>query len=312
VTTPSTETTHIATTFAHDPVQVALRSRAPMRIADVDPYLLHGAGAIVGIALGAIAAKGADLLPRRYGITSLVPEARRRWRNAMLVALSTACTLAIAHVLGAVAEMSLAHAGFLLGVHAVVAAMVLTASAIDLEHMILPDELTIGGALLCLATSPLRSVGFTSSISGAALGLLVSYVPFLVYKRLRGRSGMGLGDAKLTALGGAWHGMEGALLILFAGALQLVIAAIVLGLLGKGVKVPPSVTAQVAELERRARGGDEDAANELAADPMAAGPLPGVLGMRLPFGPFLGLASIELLFIRRWLADHAVLGWLRP
>jgi leader peptidase (prepilin peptidase)/N-methyltransferase len=280
-----------------------------MRVADLDPMLLRAGGAAFGLLLGVLATKVADVLPGRYGITHLVTGARRSRRNIVLVVLSTLCALGIAEVLRGAPDVSLAHAGFLLATNAIVASAVLAAAAIDLEHMILPNELTLGAAVVCLATSPLRSIGIVGSVAGAVAGLVISYVPFLLYKKLRGQSGMGLGDAKLAVMAGAWHGVEGAFFVLFAGALQSAVAAVVMRVTGLRYEEPESVKAEIAELRARADAGDEDAKSELADDPMAGEARDGTLGMRLPLGPFLALACVEVLFLRRWLVEH-VLGWL--
>jgi len=280
-----------------------------MRVEDVDPNLLRAAGAFLGLALGAGATKLADGLPRRYGITHLVTPARRSRRNVALLVLSMVCATGIAHVLTGARDDSLAHAAFLLVTNAVVVSAVLTAAAIDLEHMILPNELTIGPAVLCIASSPLRSIQLYGSVGGALVGLALSYVPFLLYKRMRGQSGMGLGDAKLALMAGAWHGIAGAPFVLFLGALQSALAALVMRIVGITYEEPESVKAEIRELRARAEAGDEEAKSELADDPMAGEAREGTLGMRLPLGPFLALACIEVLFLRRWLVDH-VLGWL--
>ena len=280
-----------------------------MRVADVDANMLRVGGAVVGVGLGVVATKVADGLPRRYGITQLVTGAARARRNVGLVGLAAVCVAGIAHVLTGAGEASLAHAAFLLGVNAVVAASVLAAAAIDLEHMILPNELTLGAAVVCVASSPLRSVGLVGSLMGALVGLAIAYVPFVLYKRLRGQSGMGLGDAKLTLMAGAWHGPAGALFVLFLGALQQALAAFAMRVFGITYEVPESVKAEIRELRARAAAGDEDAKSELADDPMAREGGEGMLGMRLPLGPFLALACIQVLFLRRWLVEH-VLAWL--
>ncbi len=280
-----------------------------MRVDDVDPNLLRAAGAVLGVVLGVFAAKLADVLPRRYGITHLVTGPRRSRRNVALVVLSALCAAGIAHVLTGARDDSIVHASFLLVTNAVVASSVLAAAAIDLEHMILPNELTLGPAVLCLVSSPLRSIQLFGSVAGAIVGLAISYLPFLLYKRLRGQSGMGLGDAKLVLMAGAWHGIAGAPFVLFLGALQSALAAIVMRPLGLSYEEPESVKAEIQELRARAAAGDEDAKSELADDPMAGEAREGTLGMRLPLGPFLALGCIEVLFLRRWLVEH-VIGWL--
>ena len=87
------------------------------------------------------------------------------------------------------------------------------------------------------------------------------------------------------------------------------IAAGVMRILGLSYPIPESVTAEIASLRARAEAGDAAAREELDADPMAAEGRGGVLGMRLPFGPFLALGCIEVLFLRRWLTENVV-GWL--
>src|SRR5690606_20983881 len=117
-----------------------------------------------------------------------------------------------------------------------------------------------------------------------------------------------LGDAKLALFAGAWHGVEGALFVLFAGAAQSTLAAAIMHLVGVRYEVPESVRAELEELEARARAGDEEAKSELADDPMAGEARDGMLGIRLPLGPFLALACIQALFLRRWILE--VLGGL--
>ncbi len=282
-----------------------------MRVAELDPLLLHGGAAVLGGMLGAFGGRLADVLPPRYGITHSVLGARRTRRTAALVVLSALSAVGIAFVLAGAGELSVAHAGALLAINALVAASVLAAAAIDLEHMILPNELTLGPALLCLVSSPLRSVGVTGSIAGALVGLAVSYLPFVLYKKLRGQSGMGLGDAKLALMAGAWHGPEGAVFVLFAGALQSTIAAVVMRATGLRYEEPESVKAEIAELRARAAAGEADAVSALDDDPMAGEARAGTLGMRLPLGPFLALGCIEVLFLRRWLLEHVVAWFLR-
>lgn len=280
-----------------------------MRVADLDANLLRAGGAVLGALLGLLAVKLADTLPRRYEITHLVVGPRRARRNVLLVALSTLCALGLAQVLTGAEDLSIARAAFLLTTNAIVATSVLAAAAIDLEHMILPNELTLGPAVLCLVSSPLRSIGLTESVLGALLGLALAYLPFLLYKRIRGQSGMGLGDAKLALMAGAWHGIAGAPIVLFLSALQSTLAAVVMRVFGIAYEEPESVKAELRELRARAEAGDEDAKEALEDDPMAGEAREGTLGMRLPLGPFLALGCIEVLFFRRWLVEH-VLDWL--
>jgi leader peptidase (prepilin peptidase) / N-methyltransferase len=270
--------------------------------------MLRVAGLIVGLLLGLVATKLADVLPRRHDITHLVTGAKRTRRNVFVAAATIACSAGIAEILARTSDLGTTHALLLLAFHATVAMMIICASAIDLEHMILPTELTVGGAVLCVATSPFRSVGIVQSALGAVTGYVIAYVPFWLYKRFRGRSGMGLGDAMFAVLAGAWFGPFGAVVALFGGAPLMLLGTIALRVLRIEYQVPESVVAEIAELRRQAEAGDADAKATLEADPMAADVRDGILTTRVPMGPFLALASLIMLFARRWI-ESAILAF---
>ena len=112
---------------------------------------------------------------------------------------------------------------------------------------------------------------------------------------------MGLGDAKLLLLAGAWFGYQGALFALMAGAIQGTLVAIVV-LLTKGrIDEPEAVKREREELLSHLESleGEERAAfeKELANDPLARAPESGMGKARLPFGPFLALATLEFYFV---------------
>jgi leader peptidase (prepilin peptidase)/N-methyltransferase len=76
---------------------------------------------------------------------------------------------------------------------------------IDLRHMILPDVLTLplvlAGLSWALIADPDRIVDHAA---GAAVGWLLFWGVSRLYRLLRGRDGLGEGDAKLLAASGAW------------------------------------------------------------------------------------------------------------
>ena len=189
-------------------------------------------------------------------------------------------------------------------------AMALLAAAfIDAEHMYLPDTITIGGTLFGLATPSLRGLGWIDVGLGAAVGFVGVWLPFIVgYKALRGRVGMGLGDAKLVMLAGAWFGWPAVPFVLFAGAAQATLGAGVLLLVRGKIEEPESIRRDREEIERAAAAGDHEAQRALEEDPLAKAPDDGILAARLPFGPFLCIAVIEWMLagacgykLNRWL-----------
>lgn len=173
---------------------------------------------------------------------------------------------------------------------------------IDLEFMILPDALTLGGALLGIAIAPFRQrLSVVEAVASAAGGYLLIWLPFVWgYEKLRGVPGMGLGDAKLVALAGAWFGPFGVLFTLFAGAVQGTLAFLITLLVGGKIEEPAAVILERQELEAAlaAATPEERAEIEQAiqGDPLAREPDGTLATARMPFGPFLALALLELLF----------------
>jgi len=178
-----------------------------------------------------------------------------------------------------------------------IAYALVAAAFIDLDYMYLPDEITLGGTVLAVATCGLRpEITLQDSLIGLAVGGLGIYLPFVVgYKLLRGKQGMGAGDAKLEMLFGAWFGWPGVLFTLFAGSIQGTIAALITFARHGKIEEPEAVTREREEAEA---AGEPLDPNE---DPVALPPEEGLGGARIAFGPFLILAAIEYLLFGRLL-----------
>ena len=87
--------------------------------------------------------------------------------------------------------------------------MMIALCLIDLEHMILPDEITLGGAVLFLIYSffnPQLSIldAFASAIFSAG----VFWLLYFFYLRVRKIEGLGWGDIKMMLLLGAFLGSQ--------------------------------------------------------------------------------------------------------
>lgn len=91
---------------------------------------------------------------------------------------------------------------------------------IDIEHQIIPDEISLSGIVVGFALSFfLKGHGWLNSLFGILLGggslLLVAYG----YERLTGKEGMGGGDIKLLAMMGAFLGWKAVPFIIFTSSL---------------------------------------------------------------------------------------------
>jgi leader peptidase (prepilin peptidase) / N-methyltransferase len=107
----------------------------------------------------------------------------------------------------------------------------LALAEIDRRHMILPDLLTLPLlALGLLVTWWLEPAALMAHAVAAALGFVVFAGIARAYRRLRGREGLGLGDAKLLASAGAWVGPLGLPGVVLLGAASALAAALVQGL----------------------------------------------------------------------------------
>jgi leader peptidase (prepilin peptidase)/N-methyltransferase len=96
----------------------------------------------------------------------------------------------------------------------------LTLAAIDQRHFLLPDTLTLplipAGLVVAFAIEPAL---LGPHVVGAFAGFTAFALIAFAYRRLRGREGLGLGDAKLLAAAGAWLGWQALPGVVALGAL---------------------------------------------------------------------------------------------
>jgi leader peptidase (prepilin peptidase)/N-methyltransferase len=121
--------------------------------------------------------------------------------------------------------------------YALFSAIMITLIASDFEERILPDEFTLGGALLGIIVAwfvPLRGefallvvpytlgprwVSVVESLIGAVVSSGSIWLAGWLYQKFRHREGLGLGDVKMIFMIGAFLGLPGALLTLIAASL---------------------------------------------------------------------------------------------
>jgi leader peptidase (prepilin peptidase)/N-methyltransferase len=95
--------------------------------------------------------------------------------------------------------------------------------AIDLEHHILPNVITLPGIVVGFLFSLIAPPGWSSSLIGIVVGAGVLYWIATLYYMVRREEGLGMGDVKMLGMIGAFLGWRAVLLTLvlssFAGAL---------------------------------------------------------------------------------------------
>ena len=156
---------------------------------------------------------------------------------------------------------------------------------IDVDHQLLPDDLTLPllwlGLLLSLTVPAVSSPGIpsfpipqdpSSAIIGAISGYLSLWSVYHLFKLLTGQEGMGYGDFKLFAAFGAWLGWKMLFpIILIAAAVGAVVGLVMIMVYGR---------------DRRSH---------------------------IPFGPFLAAAGwLMLMFGRGLVTSYLSLYSLRP
>jgi leader peptidase (prepilin peptidase)/N-methyltransferase len=118
------------------------------------------------------------------------------------------------------------------------------ATVIDIDHQLLPDNITLPllwlGLLLSM-TDYGTGVSTTDAVLGAALGYMSLWTVYKALKILTGREGMGYGDFKLLAAIGAWLGWQQLLSVIILSSLTGAIIGITLALFaGRDKNIPMS------------------------------------------------------------------------
>lgn len=178
-----------------------------------------------GAALGA-----ADLVPLA---SWLALRGRCRHCSAPLGAFYPAIELA---ALGIAAWAALVLPGPLVWIGCILGWALLAAALIDLRHLVLPDVLILPLIPVGIAVHALIAL---DRLPDHAIGAAAGYLGFLalgaLYRVIRGRDGLGLGDAKLLAVAGAWVGWQGLPSVVLLGALLTLAGLLALRLAGRAV-----------------------------------------------------------------------------
>ena len=111
---------------------------------------------------------------------------------------------------------------------------------IDIDHMLLPDQLTLPMVWLALIASALSyTISPSEAIIGAAFGYLSLWTVYWAFKLLTGKEGMGYGDFKLLAIFGALLGWQSILtIVLLSSIVGAVIGSAQLAIQGKEHNTP--------------------------------------------------------------------------
>lgn len=176
----------------------------------------------------------------------------------------------------------------------------LTVAFIDMETFLIPDFISIGGTVLGLIGAfVVPGVGWQLSAGGALLGFSLLFSLHFIWSRFLKREGMGLGDAKLLAMIGAFQGPAGVVFALVAGSVQGLVATTLSRVTGWKLGPDPSLLEDDDDETPDAASGPEaeepDAAKAEGVGEATEAADPGFMRTVIPFGPFLALGALEYL-----------------
>ena len=118
--------------------------------------------------------------------------------------------------------------GGLLWATCVLGWLLLALAVIDVRHMLLPDALTLPLAATGIGVAAILAGRLPAQhLIGAAAGFVSFFVLARLYRWVRAREGLGLGDAKLLAAAGAWVSWQGLPSVVLIGALSGLGAALI-------------------------------------------------------------------------------------
>jgi prepilin signal peptidase PulO-like enzyme (type II secretory pathway) len=139
--------------------------------------------------------------------------------------------------------------------------------------------------LLCLRlfhwVPPERVLGVIEAILGAAFGSLMLWGAAALYKLVRRREGMGMGDVKMMAMAGAFLGIRNAFLMILLGTLL----GSILGIAVIAIMYARGAGRRLAERASRRGLGTVNQIRWLIASQY-----------QLPLGTFLGIAALIVVF----------------
>jgi len=100
--------------------------------------------------------------------------------------------------------------------------------AIDLEHHLLPNTITLPGIIVGFLSSFFTEPGWVPSLIGILMGGGVLYLVAEAYYRVRHEEGLGMGDVKMLAMVGAFLGWQLTLVTLMLASLSGTIIGLLL------------------------------------------------------------------------------------
>ncbi|HEV7731566.1 MAG TPA: prepilin peptidase [Candidatus Binatia bacterium] len=185
-------------------------------------------------------------------------------------------------ITGGLAVLALVRFGLtpMAGIAFAFTAALLLITFVDLDHLFIPDEVSLPGILIGLGISMLPGgLGLANAVGGAVLGGGILWAVAWSYERATGTEGMGFGDVKLLAMIGAFLGWQAIPAILIVASISGSVAGLLVIFTARGRATIRRIT---RTLGARALGPYVRRAARTTA---------------IPFGPFLALGAVVALYL---------------
>jgi leader peptidase (prepilin peptidase) / N-methyltransferase len=124
--------------------------------------------------------------------------------------------------------------GLLLVQRLILGCMLIVLFAIDLEHQLLPNVITLPAIVIGFIFSFYTEPGWEASLIGIAIGGGILFAVAEAYFRIRKEEGLGMGDVKMLAMIGAFLGWKLTLVTLMMASFSGTIVGLALIVTGRG------------------------------------------------------------------------------
>jgi leader peptidase (prepilin peptidase)/N-methyltransferase len=124
--------------------------------------------------------------------------------------------------------------GVLLASRVLLGCSLIVLFAIDLEHHLLPDAVTLPGIIVGFLFSFVTEPGWLASLIGIIVGGGTLYAIAELYYRVRREEGLGMGDVKMLGMIGAFVGWKLTLVTLMMASFAGSLIGLLLILMGRG------------------------------------------------------------------------------
>jgi general secretion pathway protein O len=166
---------------------------------------------------------------------------------------------------------------------------------IDLETQLLPDKITLPVLWLGLLFNVFSVfANLTSAVLGAISGYAFCYIVAELFRKIRKIDGLGRGDFKLLAMLGGWFGWQLLPIMLFISSFSAMLSVIIYAIYSQRSNARLAKSAIIAHKE--ILNNDRNNMESLSMQDMYQKSIFRLSITPIPFGPFLSLAGIIILF----------------